>query len=257
MKAIKIAAVIPARLASSRFPRKVLYDFCGLPMLEHVRKRAEISKVFNAGVYVATCDQEVFDLVKKNGGNPVMTSDSHINGTSRVAEAMKNINCTHVLVLQADEPLIMPWHFKEFIKQIQQNPQFQVWNAIADIQESKDLKNKTIVKCAISLSNKILFCFRGTPFVSEFNFQSEYVKKMLGLIAFSKKAITEISQTPPDAIESNESIEQMRIISSTYDMGAINLGESMPSVNLISDADLVMKEMASNIEQLKILKAYC
>ena len=65
MKAIKIAAVIPARLASSRFPRKVLYDFCGLPMLEHVRKRAEISKVFNAGVYVATCDQEVFDLLSE------------------------------------------------------------------------------------------------------------------------------------------------------------------------------------------------
>ena len=254
---MKLAAVIPARLASSRFPGKVLYDFCGLPMVEHVRIRAELSKVFNAGVYVATCDKEVFDLVKNNGGKPIMTSANHINGTSRVAEAVKNIDCSHVLVLQADEPLLLPMHLKDFIKQIQKNSQFHVWNAISDIQDSHDLRNKTIVKCAINQSNRILFCFRSSPFVSEFNLQSKYVKKMLGLIAFRKNTIQEINQTPADTIEINENIEQMRIISSNYAMGAINLGESLPSVNLISDSELVLHEMTSNKEQIEILKVYC
>jgi 3-deoxy-manno-octulosonate cytidylyltransferase (CMP-KDO synthetase) len=257
MKAIKIAAVIPARLASSRFPRKVIHDFLGLPMLEHVRIRAEISKVFNAGVYVATCDREIYDLVKNNGGNSIMTSESHLNGTSRVAEAIRSIDCTHVLVLQADEPLILPFHLKEFIKKIQKNPQFEAWNAIADIHKSNDLIDKTIVKCAVNQSNRILFCFRGSPFISEFNFQSKYVKKMLGLIAFRKNVIQVINEIPADFIEINESIEQMRVISSIYKMCGINLGASLPSVNLISDADLVLSEMSSDKDQLKILKGYC
>ena len=112
---MKIAAVIPARLESSRFPRKVLHNFCGTPMIEHVRLRAEKSNVFQAGVYVATCDTEIYELVKSNGGNPIMTSKSHSNGTSRVAEAIKDIDCSHVLVLQADEPLITPKIMEEFV----------------------------------------------------------------------------------------------------------------------------------------------
>jgi 3-deoxy-manno-octulosonate cytidylyltransferase (CMP-KDO synthetase) len=107
------------------------------------------------------------------------------------------------------------------------------------------------------MSNKILFCFRGSPFVSEFNLQSKYVKKMLGLIAFRKNTIQEINQTPADTIEINENIEQIRIISSNYAMGAINLGESLPSVNLISDSELVLHEMTSNREQIEIIKDYC
>jgi 3-deoxy-manno-octulosonate cytidylyltransferase (CMP-KDO synthetase) len=234
-----------------------MHDFCGLPMLEHVRIRAEMSKIFNAGVYVATCDKEVFELVKNNGGKPIMTLESHINGSSRVSEAVKEIDCTHVLVLQADEPLILPSHLKMFVEKIKMQSQFQVWNAVSDMYDKQDLKNNTIVKCAVNHRKKILFCFRGSPFISNFNCQSKYVKKMLGLIAFKKNAIQEINQTPQDDIEFNESIEQMRIISSNYEMGAVHLGSSLPSVNLKSDAELVLKEMNFNQEQIEILKLYC
>ena len=234
-----------------------MHEFFGMPMLGHVRIRAELSKVFNAGVYVATCDKEVFDLINNNGGNAIMTSKDHINGTSRVSEAVNKIDCSHVLVLQADEPLLLPEHLNNFINQIHKNSQFQVWNAISDLQNIHDLRNKTIVKSAISQNNRILFCFRGAPFVSEFSLQSQYVKKMLGLIAFTKNAILEINNVSSDHIEINESIEQMRIISSVYEMGAINLGEGLPSVNLKSDAELVIKEMTSNEQQIEILKRYC
>lgn len=234
-----------------------MHDFCGLPMLEHVRIRAEMSKIFNAGVYVATCDKEVFELVKNNGGKPIMTLESHINGSSRVSEAVKEIDCTHVLVLQADEPLILPSHLKMFVEKIKMQSQFQVWNAVSDMYDKQDLKNNTIVKCAVNHRKKILFCFRGSPFISNFNCQSKYVKKMLGLIAFKKNAIKEMNQTPQDDIEFNESIEQMRIISSNYEMGAVHLGSSLPSVNLKTDTELVLKEMNFNQEQIEILKLYC
>jgi 3-deoxy-manno-octulosonate cytidylyltransferase (CMP-KDO synthetase) len=253
---LKIAAVIPARLESSRFPRKVLHNFCGTPMIEHVRLRAEKSNVFQAGVYVATCDTEIYELVKSNGGNPIMTSKSHSNGTSRVAEAIKDIDCSHVLVLQADEPLITPKILEEFVEKITLSSHYEAWNAISDINEEIDISNTSIVKCAVNQENRILFCFRGSPFICDFEVQSNYLKKMLGLIAFTKNSIQEINNKTEDLIENFEKIEQIRIINSNHQMGAIDLGKSFPSVNLKTDADIVLKIMNSDEEQIHILDSY-
>jgi 3-deoxy-manno-octulosonate cytidylyltransferase (CMP-KDO synthetase) len=253
---VKFAAIIPARLSSSRFPRKVLFEFEGFPMVEHVRLRAEASKVFDAGVYVATCDQEVFDLVSKNGGSAIMTSKKHKNGTSRVAEAVDFVDCTHVVVLQGDEPLLLPRHLKKFCSEVMMNQEYPVFNGVSDILEYNDLDNKTIVKCAVNKKNDIIFCFRGTPFVSTFEVQCQYLKKMLGLIAFRKETIKEISNCKADAIEINEEIEQIRIISLNYKMKAINLGESLASVNLPSDSALVLQKMVHNKEQSEMIRSY-
>ena len=114
---MKIVAVIPAHLASVRFPRKILFDFHGLPMIEHVRRRALLSKSIS-DVYVATCDNEIADVIKSFGGKVIMTSNSHTNGTSRVAEAIADIECSHVMLLQGDEPLLLPRHLDEFAKTI-------------------------------------------------------------------------------------------------------------------------------------------
>jgi 3-deoxy-manno-octulosonate cytidylyltransferase (CMP-KDO synthetase) len=253
---MKLAAIIPARLASTRFPRKVLFEFNGVPMVEHVRLRAEISEVFDAGVYVATCDQEVFDIVGKNGGLPIMTSIEHQNGTSRVAEAVEGIDCTHVVVLQGDEPLLLPRHLKEFAMEVKKNPEYHVWNGVSDIYEYDDFSNETIVKCAVNKHNDIVFCFRGKPFVSSLDIQSQYVKKMLGLIAFKKESIKEISNHTADILEINEGIEQMRAIGLNYKMKSINLGESFPSVNIPSDAEIVSQQMICNKDQVKIMSDY-
>jgi len=253
---MKLAAIIPARLSSSRFPRKVLFKFNNIPMVEHVRLRAEKSKVFDAGVYVATCDHEVFDIVNKNGGTAIITSKDHKNGTSRVSEAVENVACTHVVVLQGDEPLILPRHLKEFAIGIAKNPECHAWNGVSNISEYSDLSDKSIVKCAINKFNDILFCFRGNPFISSFNTQSVYTKKMLGLIAFRKESIKEINNHPADNIEINETIEQMRMISSGYGIKSINLGDNLPSVNLPSDAELVLQKMTCDKEQTELICSY-
>ena len=104
---MKIIAIIPAHLASVRFPRKVLHPFAGLPMIEHVRRRALFASGLD-GVYVATCDEEIADVVERGGGRVIVTSSTHKTGTDRVAEAVSSLDCTHVIVLQADEPLMLP-----------------------------------------------------------------------------------------------------------------------------------------------------
>ena len=84
---MKFIAVIPAHLASVRFPNKILFDFFGLPMIEHVRRRALLSRCLSE-VYVATCDKAIADTVSSYDGKVIMTSNKHRNGTSRVAEAV-------------------------------------------------------------------------------------------------------------------------------------------------------------------------
>ena len=68
---IKFDVIIPARLKSTRFPQKIFYKFYGLPMVEHVRRRALLIKGVS-NVFVATCDQEVFELIQSNGGEALM-----------------------------------------------------------------------------------------------------------------------------------------------------------------------------------------
>ena len=76
-------------------------------MIEHVRRRALMSEAIGK-IYVATNDNEIADLVKSYGGDVIMTKNRHTNGTSRVAEAITNFDCSHVILLQGDEPLLLP-----------------------------------------------------------------------------------------------------------------------------------------------------
>ena len=250
---MKVVAIIPSHLASVRFPGKILFEFHGLPMIEHVRRRALLSKHIN-DVYVATCDVEIAEVIRKFGGKVIMTSDQHTNGTSRIAEAVAKINCTHVILLQGDEPLLLPRHLDQLIESIIQNPNGDAWNATAPLESSEELDRHSFVKCAISHNNKILLCFRRNPFFSDLDKISGFTRKILGLIAFKKEFLLKLTSLPPGLVELTESIEQMRIIENGYSLNAINVNPSLPSVNEPSEADIVLEYLKSNNEQKILLQ---
>ena len=86
-----IVGLIPARMGSLRFPGKPLAPLLGRTMIEHVTKRVEMSRTLDA-VYVATCDQEIFDTVVAFGGKAIMTSDRHERASDRIAEAIEGLD---------------------------------------------------------------------------------------------------------------------------------------------------------------------
>ena len=102
-----IKVVIPCHLDSLRLKQKVIIDIHGLPMIEHVRRRVLLSKNVEQ-VFIATNDNLIKDLVESFGGKVIVTKENHNTGTSRVCEAIKNINCSHVVLVQGDEPLLVP-----------------------------------------------------------------------------------------------------------------------------------------------------
>lgn len=249
----KIAAVIPARLGSTRFPNKVLFPFFDLPMIEHVRRRALLVEGIS-DVFVATCDNEIVDLVESFNGKAILTGNHHKNGTTRVSEAIENLECSHVILLQGDEPLLVPKHVSKVIEEIQKEPHVHAFNATGPLENLEELDIESYVKCAVNRENKILYCFRRSPSHQNFEKQSKYIQKLFGIIAYRKDFLLELCNLPEGRIENFDSIEQMRIIENGYNFKSILLDKSLPSVNTTDDADLVIKYLNTCSEQQSLLK---
>jgi 3-deoxy-manno-octulosonate cytidylyltransferase (CMP-KDO synthetase) len=249
----KIVAVIPAHLASVRFPRKILFPFHGLPMIEHVRRRALLADAVSE-IHVATCDEEIAETVRGYGGKVTMTANTHTNGTSRVAEAVRDIDCSHVILLQGDEPLLLPRHLDEFAREIAAEPDGDAWNATGPIDHDEELDRHSFVKCAVSESGRILYCFRRSPCFSPLAVQQSFVRKILGIIAYRKDFLLHLQALPASPIERAEFIEQMRIIEHGYTLRSVPVQPSLPSVNEPGEADIVLSYIERNPEQRDLLE---
>ena len=250
---MKIIAIIPAHLKSIRFPKKIIYPISGLPMIEHIRRRALISQAF-AEVYVTTCDNEISRLIKKNNGRVILTSKKHKNGTSRVAEAIKKIDCTHVVLIQGDEPLILPNQLKLLNKQIKLFPHVNSWNAVGILEKKKELNKHSFVKCIIKKNKLIKKCFRFFSELSENEKKEKNIKKILGLIAFKKDFLIKISKKPQSINEKKDLIEQMRVIDNGYKIKSILIKPTLPSVNEPNDLKIVKNYIKKNQNQKLLIK---
>lgn len=250
---MKIISVIPAHLASVRFPRKVLHPIVGLPMIEHVRRRALLCQTLGS-VFVATCDQEIANVVTRNGGNVIMTSSSHRTGTDRVAEAVTSINCTHVMVLQADEPLLLPKDIDICARAIISEPQVPCWNAVGPIEKEEDFECRSVVKCVIAPSGRILFCSRKSLSACSTSAQQQFTRKILGLIAFRKEFLLHLTQLPETPFEKAEFIEQSRVLENGFELRGVAIKVSSPSVNEPRDVDVIQAMLKRDEVQIEIFK---
>jgi len=251
---MKIAAIIPARLKSTRFPNKILLPIHGLPMIEHVRRRALMCPSLSE-VVVATCDEEIAEVVRGNGGRVIMTSDSHLNGTTRIAEAVAHVDCTHVLLLQGDEPLLLPRHVEALAQAVAAEPEVATWNLIGALDSLDELDRHSFVKCAIAPPHRVLYCFRRSPNFSDFATQKTFVRKMLGIIAYRKDFLQKLTSLPASPIETAESIEQMRILENGFDLSYVEVAPALPSINEPGELQEVLDCLSADLEQQSLLKA--
>lgn len=223
-------------------------------MVEHVRRRALLCGMFS-DVVIATCDLKIAEVTEGFGGKVIMTSNEHVNGTSRAAEAAGNLECSHIVLLQGDEPLLLPRHLEMFLQVMVDDPSWSAWNATGPIEHEDELDRYSFVKCAISRNDRILYCFRRTPSYAKFDQQVEFVRKVLGIIAFRKDFLLSLRTHSASPIELAESIEQMRIIENGYAMRSVPVSHSLPSVNEPDEVAIVNEHLEANPEQQKILQS--
>lgn len=249
----RVVAVIPAHLASVRFPRKILFPFHGLPMIEHVRRRAIMAHGL-ADAIVATCDEEIAAEVRSHGGRVVMTANTHRNGTTRVAEALADVDCSHVLLLQGDEPLLLPRHVEAVLEAIAREPAGTAWNATGPIEQESELDRHSFVKCAVASDDRILHCFRRSPGYASFDAQRKYIRKILGIIAYRRDVLLSTASSEPTPIETAEFIEQMRLLEHGVRLTSVPVTPSLPSVNEPQEADIVLEYVRADAEQRALLE---
>lgn len=250
-----IGIVIPARLDSERLPGKVLKDFLGMPMIEHVWRRAQLTNPLLETV-IATDSSEIKKTAEKFGANCILTSKDHKNGLSRVGEIVNVLKWDHYLVLQADEILIEPESLNLLARTTLSNSKYQFFNLITKLEKLEEIGDVNIVKCITREDNSIITMARKSNSTAPELQQMEYTNKICGVYSCSKNLLNELVNTPWQRIERSESIEQMRVIEIGQDILGVSINKNFPSVNTTNEAVLVLNLLQTNNTQISILNSY-
>ncbi len=219
---MKFIAVIPARYASQRFPGKPLAILGGKPVIQRVYEQAKKSI---ADVYVATDDTRIFDAVIAFGGKAVMTSPNHKSGTDRIEEAMQKIGgCYDVVInIQGDEPFVASSQIETLCRCFddKETQIATLGKPFLPNQDIKALDNPNSPKLVTDLRGYALYFSRSIiPYQRNVE-HSEWLRgftylKHLGLYAYRREVLSEITKLPQSPLEIAESLEQLRWLQNGY-----------------------------------------
>lgn len=253
--AIRVAAIIPARMASSRLPGKPLLEVSGLPMVEHVRRRALLCRRFSE-VVVATCDREIAAVVEGYGGVPIMTSPHHPAATDRVAEAVRRLDCTHVVNVQGDEILVLPSDLEKFADALVSQPDIPAWNALAPIEQAEELSDPAVVKCAVSVSGRVLFCSRDfSSFPGRPDGSSWPLRRILGILGYRQDFLERYGTMVRTPLERAQAIDQLRIIEHDVILQGVEFSKGYPGINEPREVQRVERYLREDPAQHAVLRS--
>ncbi len=217
---MKILAIIPARLKSSRLPEKLLKDIHGKSVIERVYKQVIQCPELNE-VIIAVDDQIVFDHVQRFGGKAIMTGLLHESGTDRCAEVAQHFdNFTHVINIQGDEPFINPKDIS-LVAELLNDSNVQIATLISSIVDLEDLTNPNVVKVIKDHHGKAMYFSRAAiPFKRDIAKNNESVLhaafRHIGIYGFQRNVLIEVSKLKPSALEQIEKLEQLRWLENAY-----------------------------------------
>lgn len=244
-------AIIPARMAATRFPNKPLAKISGIPMVGHIYKRAVIEKVFDE-VYVATCDKEIFDYVHSIGGKAVMTADTHERCTDRTAEALLKIEKETgkkydiIGMVQGDEPLVVPQVFKEALDALGSNPDLPLVNIMGVINSQEEFESPNTVKVVIDHNHNALY-FSREPIPSRKKYSADFPKyKQTGMIFFRRDFLIEFNEMSPTLLEKIESVDMLRILEHGKKIRMVATANACLGVDVPADVAKVENHMKND-----------
>ncbi len=209
MGPVRIAGVIPARLGSTRLPRKVLRQIAGRPMVEWVWRAAQSSCLMDP-VVVATDSDEVAAVCRAHGIPVAMTPPDCASGSDRVREVARQIDAEIYVNIQGDEPTLTAEFFRPLLALFDQ-PEVDV-ATLAVPCPPHEFNNPNAVKVVTALDGRALYFSRAAiPFDRDATGFSGY-RKHLGIYAYRKAALERFAALPPSPLEKLERLEQLRLL---------------------------------------------
>jgi 3-deoxy-manno-octulosonate cytidylyltransferase (CMP-KDO synthetase) len=207
---LTVLGVIPARLASTRLPRKVLRDIAGRPMVWHVYDRAQQADALT-DVIVATDAEEVADVCGRLGIPTVMTSSEHRSGTDRVWEVAQQRPADVYVNIQGDEPLVSARHVEGLLAPFLASRETQV-STLKIRATGEEIEDPNAVKVVCDLRGRALYFSRhAIPYDRDRREQAPRFKH-LGLYAYTRGALDRFHALEPSPLERIERLEQLRFL---------------------------------------------
>ena len=219
--------VIPARLNSKRFPKKVLAKINDKPMVIHTAEQVVKSKLLDR-VIIAIDSDETYDAIKDFGFEIMMTSKNHKSGTDRVAEIVEQIDDVDIIInIQADEPFIDPSLIDDLIKSFEDSDT-EMSTLISTAMLNKDLEDKNVVKASLD-DNKCAI-----------DFSRDYgTYKHLGIYAFTRQTLLQFVSYSQTENEKNRKLEQMRALDNGIKIKSVITDKDSLSINVKGDMNSV------------------
>ena len=210
---MKVIAMIPARYEASRFPGKLMQDLAGKSVILRTYEATINTGLFEK-VFVVTDSKIIYDEIKKNGGDVLMSKVEHESGSDRIAEAVHDIECDIIINVQGDEPFTESESLKRLIEvfSFDKAKQIDLASLMVKIDDEKEINNSNCVKVITDKDNFALYFSRSIiPFNRSFNKKLNYYKHK-GVYAFRKSTLLEFTNLPILNLEESEKIECLRFL---------------------------------------------
>ena len=237
----KIAVVIPARYASTRFPGKPLFPLAGKPMIQHVWERCSRAKGV-CRVVVATEDRRIADACAAFGAECAMTSENCVSGTDRVAEvARKKLKgFTHIINVQGDEPLVDPGTITKLAKAMAASRNIAMITSASVFEPGDDVANPNAVKVVTDGRGDALYFSRSPiPFVRNETPGLHFLRHQ-GIYGYSLKLLFQFVKWKPTLLERAESLEQLRALENGVKIRVLTVKHLSLGVDTPADASAVI-----------------
>jgi 3-deoxy-manno-octulosonate cytidylyltransferase (CMP-KDO synthetase) len=251
---MKIIALIPARMGSSRYPGKPMAMIAGKPMIGHVYERVSKSPLLTLTA-VATCDKEIYDYVESIGGVAVMTGAQHERASDRCAEALLKLEEKYqtkydiVVMVQGDEPMTHPGMIAEAVQPMLDDPSIKVVNLMGEIKTREEYEDRNCIKVVCDLNQNAMY-FSREPIPTSSKTDNIPMGKQVCIIPFTRDYLIEYTKLEPTPLEIAESVDMMRILEHGMKVKMIPTKFETQSVDTPSDlikVSSLMKELDGRI----------
>ncbi len=246
---MKFIGIIPSRYASTRFPGKPLVDIQGKTMIQHVYEQ---SKKALQHVYVATDDERIANEVKRFGGSFVLTSENHLSGTDRLAEAVQIIQQETkqqfdiVINIQGDEPFIQPEQIEE-IKSCFIDQNTVIGTLVKEIDKNEDIFDPNKPKVILDKNmNAICFSRSSVPYLRNVEKEQWHLKhtfyRHIGMYAYKTETLLKLTKLEQTPLELAELLEQLRWIENGYKIKVAKTNFDSVGIDTLEDLERILKK---------------
>lgn len=242
MNVPKIIAVIPARLEASRFPRKLLQDLGGQPVIVRTYEATLNTGLFDE-VWVATDAEEIYTLMKTKTNHVFMSQKEHSCGSDRIAEAVQNIEASIVVNVQGDEPFTNKESLAKLLHVFEEDKEGRIDLAslMTPLKNLEDVHNPNNVKVITDKENLALYFSRSPiPYHRDESINVTYFRH-IGIYAFRKQALLDFYTQPMTPLESAEKIECIRYLENGKRLKMVEVDEISVGIDTPEDLEEAQK----------------